>query len=72
MRHVNPQQPEIKYHPQGGGAGGGGDDALPANLDPVRHRIVATHFFGWQPVGEVAARLVLRKLPDLLNEACDG
>lgn len=31
---------------------------FPEGLDPVRHRIIATHVFGWQPVGVVAAQVV--------------
>ena len=40
----------------------GGDTDTPAEfpegLDPVRHRIIATHVFGWRPVGVVAAQVV--------------
>lgn len=32
--------------------------ALPANLDPARCPIIAEHFFGWRPVGVVAAQIV--------------
>lgn len=36
----------------------GGDVELQANLDPVHHRIIAEHFFGWRPVGAVAAQVL--------------
>ncbi len=58
MGHLNPQQPEIKHHPQGGGDAVVGDDALPLNLDPARCPIIAAHFYGWRPVGVVAAQIV--------------
>lgn len=31
---------------------------LPPNLDPARCPIIATHFYGWRPVGDVAAVIV--------------
>ncbi len=40
----------------------GGDIDTPAEfndgLDPVRHRIIALHFFGWHPVGAIAAQVL--------------
>ena len=27
---------------------------LPLGLDPARHRIIATHFYNWRPIGGVA------------------
>ncbi len=38
-------------------------DSLPDGLDPKQHRIIATHFFGWQHLGDVAARIVQRIPP---------
>ncbi len=32
---------------------------LASGLDPERHRIILQHWFGWQPVGVVAAPFVL-------------
>lgn len=31
---------------------------LPNGLDPVRHRIICEHFFGFKPVGAIAAEIV--------------
>ena len=31
---------------------------LPVGLDPRRLPIIATHFFGWRPVGDVVAQMV--------------
>ena len=31
---------------------------LPPGLDPVRHRIIAEHFFGFRPVGAIAAEII--------------
>ena len=31
---------------------------LPPGLDPARYRIIAEHFYGWCPVGVVAAQIV--------------
>ena len=56
MANVNPQQPEIKHHPQGGELSDIGQ--LPFGLDPKRFPIIAEHFFGWCPVGVVAAEIV--------------
>ncbi len=38
-------------------------DSLPDGLDPQQHRIIATHFFGWQRLDAVAARVVQRIPP---------
>ena len=70
MPYLLPLAPE--RNPTTRGPEAGHNAGLPSGLDPVRCPIIARHVFGWQPVGEVAAWLVLRKLPDLLNEACDG
>ena len=31
---------------------------LPPALDPARYPIIAEHFYGWRPVGMVAAQIV--------------
>ena len=36
----------------------GVDVELPDGLDPVRHSIIAEHWFGWRPVSVVAAQVV--------------
>ena len=33
-------------------------DAIPSDLDPNRNPIIATHFFGWQRLGDVAAGII--------------
>ena len=38
-------------------------DGLPPGLDPARHPIIATHFYGWRPVGEIVAEVVMRLRP---------
>jgi len=45
---------------------------LPSNFDPNQYPILGKHWFGWKPVGEVTARLIQRKQPDALIEACHG
>ena len=41
-----------------------GDDAeLPPGFHPERYPIIAEHFFGWRPVGVVAAQIVQDLFP---------
>ena len=56
MSNVAPEPPEIKYATQGPEIGGAVD--LPLDFDPRRLPTIATHFFGWRPVGAVAAEVV--------------
>ncbi len=36
---------------------------LPVGFDPQRFPIIAQHFFGWRPIGEIAAEVVMRLRP---------
>ncbi len=55
MPHIAATAPDSKdYAPA---------DSLPDGLDPQQHRIIATHFFGWQHLSAVAARIVQRIPP---------
>lgn len=52
-RSVNSHAPQASD-----GADGVGDEALPVGLDPQQSPIIATHFYGWCPVGDIAAEIV--------------
>ncbi len=43
-------------------------DAMPSDLDPDRHPIIAEHFFGWRRHGDVTAGII-RELRRRRNEA---
>ena len=45
---------------------------LPVGFNACQYPILSKHWFNWKPVGEVAARLIQRKQPDALIEACHG
>ena len=68
MLYVLPSPANCNHKPQETGALAN----LPLDFDCQQYPILATHWFGWEPVGEVAARLIQRKRPDALIEACHG
>ena len=50
----------------------GHNAGLPPGLDPARCPIIAEHFFGWRPIGEIAGEVVMRlqpprEMPELIN-----
>ncbi len=50
MTNILARPPKRKLHPT--------TDPLPAGLNPQQLPILATHFFGWRPLGAVAADVV--------------
>ena len=38
-------------------------DSIPDGLDPRQHPIIALHFYGWQHLSAIAARIVQRISP---------
>ena len=57
MPHITTLAPDCK--PTGLDRPENGHNAGPdLGLDPERHRIILQHWFGWQPVGVVAAQIV--------------
>lgn len=51
MQNVAPLAPEINPANRRPELGAVAD--LPVGFDPARHRIIATHFYGWPPIGVV-------------------
>ena len=49
--HLGHDRPEI-------GADANAGVELPPGLDPVRHSIIAEHWFGWRPGSAVAAQVI--------------
>ena len=57
MHNLIPSLPECK--PVGRSGPENGDIAtVPVGLDPEHHRIILAHWYGWRPVGVVAAEIV--------------
>ena len=36
---------------------------LPLGLDPNQHPVIAQHFFGWRPIGQITSEIVDRLAP---------
>lgn len=45
---------------------------LPPGFDCRQYPILSKHWFNWEPLGEVAARIIQRKQPDALIEVRHG
>ena len=56
MLNIATRAAECKACSQGPGAGH--NAGLPPGLDPARCPIIAEHWFGWRPIGAVAAQVV--------------
>lgn len=54
MSNVTPFSPDFNHARPELGV----DVEIPPTLDPARYPIIAEHFFGWRPVGVVAAQIV--------------
>ncbi len=64
MTNVTPFAPDFNHHDRP-------EIGLPFGLDPQRSPILATHWFGWQPVSAVAAE-ALDRYTDIDDTALDA
>ena len=68
MLYLLPPQVNCNHKPQDTGALAD----LPPDFNCQQYPILAAHWFNWEPLGEVAARVIQRKQPDALIEADHG